>query len=66
MARINNNEIEGYIDEEFTRSYISGHYNYFKNYCDACDNFKTRNCPFKRIVTENTRWQDLNCTNFTD
>ena len=39
---------------------------YFENFCAACDNFMTSDCPFALIVRENTKWKDVGCKIFWD
>ena len=39
---------------------------YFENYCGACDNFMTPDCPFAQIVRENTKWKNIGCKSFWD
>ena len=39
----------------------------FENYCGACDNFQTDNCPFKDKVFIDTEYKkEFNCENFWD
>jgi hypothetical protein len=38
----------------------------WENYCGACDNLMTDDCPFKYKVQDDTSWKDLGCTNFID
>ena len=40
--------------------------NYFENFCVACDNFMTLDCPFLSFVGTNTKWKDIGCTGFWD
>ena len=37
---------------------------YFENYCGACDNFMTLDCPFISVVKENTKWKYIGCRSF--
>ena len=39
---------------------------YFENFCGACDNFMTPDCPFAQIVKENTKWKNIGCKSFWD
>ena len=39
---------------------------YFENFCGACDNFMTPDCPFAQIVRENTKWKNIGCKSFWD
>lgn len=38
----------------------------FENYCGACDNFDTEDCPFRGKVDEDTYWRELPCDKFWD
>lgn len=38
----------------------------WENYCTACDNFETENCPFKGKANIGTKWKQLGCNNFWD
>ena len=38
--------------------------NYFENFCVACDNFMTLDCPFISVVKENTKWKYIGCRSF--
>lgn len=39
----------------------------FENYCSACDNFETDECPFNGKVNFDTKWkEELNCDKFYD
>ena len=39
---------------------------YFENFCAACDNFMTSDCPFISIVIADTKWKDIGCKSFWD
>jgi hypothetical protein len=38
----------------------------FENFCNACDNFDTDECPYRGKVDFSTRWVPLGCTKFID
>lgn len=40
--------------------------NTFENFCNACDNFGTPDCPFNGKTTLDTRWKNIGCANFED
>ena len=37
---------------------------YFENFCGACDNFMSLDCPFISVVKENTKWKYIGCRSF--
>ena len=43
-----------------------GHLINFENYCSACDNFDTDECPYKGRVDYDTDWRVIRCNNFLD
>ena len=32
---------------------------YFENFCGACDNFMTIDCPLIEIINTNTKWKTI-------
>jgi hypothetical protein len=40
--------------------------NYFENFCGACDNFQTLDCPFMTLVNSRTRYKEIGCRSFWD
>ena len=54
------------IETDFNVSYIPGEKNYFENFCGACDNFQTLDCPFMTLVNSRTRYNEIGCRSFWD
>ena len=38
----------------------------FENFCNACDNFGTEDCPYNGKVVLSTDWRNIGCSNFDD
>lgn len=38
----------------------------FENFCNACDNYGTEECPFNGKVFIDTKWKNIGCANFID
>lgn len=38
----------------------------FENFCNACDNFGTDDCPYNGKVDFSTNWKNIGCANFYD
>lgn len=54
------------IETDFSVSYVPGEKNYFENFCGACDNFQTLDCPFMTLVNSRTRYKEIGCRSFWD
>ena len=51
---------------DFKVSYVPGEKNYFEEFCGACDNFQTLDCPFMTVVNNRTRYKEIGCRSFWD
>jgi len=61
MAKISKEDMEEYLlDREMTSIET------FENFCNACDNFGTLECPYNGKVVLSTDWRNIGCSNFED
>lgn len=54
------------IETDINVSYVPGEKNYFEDFCGACDNYQTLDCPFMSYVTAKTKYKDIGCKSFWD
>lgn len=54
------------IETDFSVSYVPGEKNYFEDFCGACDNFQSLDCPFMTLVNSRTRHKEIGCRSFWD
>ncbi len=61
MSKISKEDMEEYLlDREMTSIET------FENFCNACDNFGTDECPYNGKVVFSTDWRNIGCTKFED
>lgn len=67
MGKITGKELEDLLNETPEHTWDPKDSNYFENFCSACDNFRTDNCPFRERATLWSRWkEEFRCEHFYD